>query len=38
MDTLHPTFVFEKINDGLPNIEKCMKDWMKNTPPKNIKA
>jgi hypothetical protein len=27
MDTLHPTFVFEKINDGLPNIEKSMKDW-----------
>jgi hypothetical protein len=27
MDTLHPTFVFEKMNDSLPNIEKCMKDW-----------
>jgi hypothetical protein len=27
MDTLHPTFVFEKINDSLPNIFKCIKDW-----------
>ncbi len=23
MDTFHLAFVFEKVNDGLPNIEKC---------------
>jgi hypothetical protein len=27
MDTLHLAIVFEKVNDGLPNTKKCMKDW-----------
>jgi len=27
MDTLHLVVVFENVNDGLPNTEKCMKDW-----------
>jgi hypothetical protein len=26
MDTFHLMVVFEKVNDGLFNIEKCMKD------------
>jgi hypothetical protein len=27
MDTFHLVVGFEKLNDGFPNIEKCMKDW-----------
>lgn len=27
MDFLHPRVVFEKVDDGCPNIEKWMKDW-----------
>ncbi len=27
MDFLHPRVVFEKVNDGCPNIEKWMKYW-----------
>jgi hypothetical protein len=38
MDTLHPTVVFEKVNDGLFNIEKHMEDWCEKYTSKNIRA